>query len=997
MSRTLPWLGTVSFALLVAMQGGQDGPRLTAAIQALGADVPADLVPQSPAWQRLVQRYRALHADLLASAPGMPGSDLASAFVSLHHRAGQLRLPDGEPLRVLDELERLLGQRSGPPHGRRQLLRMRSNLEHDKRLESTQVTAWEQLVASFRGPKRIWVGCEAARAFITLCDRPLRAEALLTELLAEVEAMPDWDESVRRELARDLDLEVLGRDRPMAASRQDAVGQVLLLRGYAREQTGHLLPAMADLLAAQRHFAVTGNVQRSINCDHNLASIWLQLGRHDQAIKVAQQAEDFYRREADGNGRIAMQKVRAQALAQSGKWDAAEGLLQQLVVGDNVVGETNVDSLSSYMEVLLHLDSTPERVAAFDRQYERIRSYCGTAPSHLVMWRAELLVAQRHLDNGRIDAARRILHDAELPLEQHKHLPLQARLQGLRGDCDRLAGKPVEALASYSKGVAVIERAMVREQMWRLEGASVRFAQQFDSLLAGAHAAAQSLVQQQGDAPAALQALYDLVQRFHGFEALCRILTDSSAVASRASVPVGDLERLRHAAHVAERRYQDLLAPGQNPIAEVRLQPLREAARQSWEQKESELRLSLQPPDPDVVAGVTPSSLAQVQKALEVGDLLIECVETSEGAFAFALTREECRLESLPGGAAWRQIVTDLRGWNPRDAQREANRIPELLGCSKRLLTEDGWLARRLATGDIRRLLWSPEGSFGLVPLAALPFRDKPLVATLPIVHAISGSWLVQHAGREPSRRDAMRLLALGNPRYPKTAVDAIELRSLLGGALVSLPATAAEVLGVARWFATAAETEWIDALVGGSPSDFDGEMSGVRFKAWLGSKANESDLTLADLREYQVLHFACHGEGRLDMPSMSCLALTLEGDADHAEANGLLRLAELARLKGDFELVTLSACQTSVGTDRGHDGVAGLAWAAQLAGARRVLATLWSVPDAQTSKLIVEFYRHWLQDGMSCSDALAATQRAAIGKFPVRVWAPFVLWGEPR
>ena len=143
MSRAFPWIGAATVALLMAMQGVQDGPRVTAAIQALGAEVPVDLVPQSPAWQRLIQRYRTLHKDLLAAAPGMGGSDLASAFVSLYHRAGQLRLPDGEPLRVLDELERLLGQRSGPPHGRRQLLRMRSNLEHDSRLESTQVPAWE--------------------------------------------------------------------------------------------------------------------------------------------------------------------------------------------------------------------------------------------------------------------------------------------------------------------------------------------------------------------------------------------------------------------------------------------------------------------------------------------------------------------------------------------------------------------------------------------------------------------------------------------------------------------------------------------------------------------------------------------------------------------------------------------------------------------------------------------------------------------------------------
>ncbi|MDP0491280.1 MAG: CHAT domain-containing protein [Verrucomicrobiota bacterium JB023] len=77
-------------------------------------------------------------------------------------------------------------------------------------------------------------------------------------------------------------------------------------------------------------------------------------------------------------------------------------------------------------------------------------------------------------------------------------------------------------------------------------------------------------------------------------------------------------------------------------------------------------------------------------------------------------------------------------------------------------------------------------------------------------------------------------------------------------------------------------------------------------------------------------------------------------------EANdGILFPHEIARLPlEDTTLVTLSACQTGLGTPLGGEGVLGLRRAFALAGADNLLLTLWRVPDRSTASFMSLFYR---------------------------------------
>ncbi len=91
---------------------------------------------------------------------------------------------------------------------------------------------------------------------------------------------------------------------------------------------------------------------------------------------------------------------------------------------------------------------------------------------------------------------------------------------------------------------------------------------------------------------------------------------------------------------------------------------------------------------------------------------------------------------------------------------------------------------------------------------------------------------------------------------------------------------------------------------------------------------------------------------------------------------------------------MVLSACETAVAEQASGDEMVGLVRAFLVAGASRVVASLWPVDDRVTSSFMTRFYGA-LSRGMGPAAALREAQGAIRREHPhPSFWAAFTLYG---
>jgi CHAT domain-containing protein len=105
----------------------------------------------------------------------------------------------------------------------------------------------------------------------------------------------------------------------------------------------------------------------------------------------------------------------------------------------------------------------------------------------------------------------------------------------------------------------------------------------------------------------------------------------------------------------------------------------------------------------------------------------------------------------------------------------------------------------------------------------------------------------------------------------------------------------------------------------------------------------------------------------------------------------------EIRDLSLSAEFVTLSACDAGFGPLEGEEGIANLVRAFLFAGAKSVVAILWSANDPSTRTLMERFYRY-IGGGEDKGSALRHAQTDLIAEFGERAlpfcWAGFIMVG---
>ncbi len=269
----------------------------------------------------------------------------------------------------------------------------------------------------------------------------------------------------------------------------------------------------------------------------------------------------------------------------------------------------------------------------------------------------------------------------------------------------------------------------------------------------------------------------------------------------------------------------------------------------------------------------------------------------------------------------------------------------------------------------IRELIVLPSGPMLGVPVEALPvddhgsfLGDRFIVSYAP--SATIFAWLTARA-KVGGREHFAPCLAVGDPLFRTDDLEDVEAvqetasaslrRSALAGnpqalsRLKRLPSTRDEALWVAR-------------------------LHGQGSRALVGEGATEQALVRmaeqGELRQFGTIHIATHALVDDERPERSALVLSQVDLPDSLEAviggrrvyRGVITARDIVReWKLDADLVTLSACETGLGTEVAGEGYIGLGHAFLQAGARSLLVSLWKVEDRATSMLMQRFYRNRL------------------------------------
>lgn len=301
------------------------------------------------------------------------------------------------------------------------------------------------------------------------------------------------------------------------------------------------------------------------------------------------------------------------------------------------------------------------------------------------------------------------------------------------------------------------------------------------------------------------------------------------------------------------------------------------------------------------------------------------------------------------------------------------------------------------AIGATRTWIVSPDADLWYIPWATLWVRGQYLIERHKLDYVTSSRQLVRKYQSIATNRPVI----MADPDF-----DAV-----LGGAPTN-PSDAQPVVTkalmkmqkLARLYETAAESESImpslQAYTKATP-------------LYLHDK-NATKSAFEQLRSPSVIELSTHGGffkqedvGPLENPLLRGI-LALAG-ANRSSAgpngdNGYLTGEEV--LGVDLEgtsLVVLNACETGLGDVDGGQAAAGLREAFELAGARTVVATLWTIPAKETVILMDQFFGN-LSAGHQKGEALWEAQNSLLDELKKEgrvthpyYWGTFTLTGDAR
>ena len=396
--------------------------------------------------------------------------------------------------------------------------------------------------------------------------------------------------------------------------------------------------------------------------------------------------------------------------------------------------------------------------------------------------------------------------------------------------------------------------------------------------------------------------------------------------------------------------------------------------------------------------------VSDIQKVLYPDEVFLEYFITDDKTFLWAITKTNVRTFEIPlGRKKLYKLVSNI--YQPISLNVTPS-VSELNKAYRRILAP----AMRYF-GNKTHIIIAPHDRLYFLPFETFLVEtgtptyvvDRWFVSYYP-----SGSILVLNRKYQEKRPSPKKpLFAVGDPvfspndpRYPEEKkmiqlAMADEKRGVLyrrvwmGELFSAVSEKPKETVIFPRLENTGKEVRAIGSLWGVSEETGDIKV---------GINATEKEVKRTDHTKYKYEHYATHGVLRGDVRGLKepALVFSLPNPEDPPSDEGFLTMSEIFRIRTNADMVVLSACKTALGEEVPGEGLVGLTRAFMYAGTPSVVASLWSVADESTAKLMIAFHRY-LKQGKDKAQALTLAKRALRrqGYYNPFYWAPFILMGE--
>ncbi|MBE9072481.1 tetratricopeptide repeat protein [Microcystis sp. LEGE 08355] len=335
-----------------------------------------------------------------------------------------------------------------------------------------------------------------------------------------------------------------------------------------------------------------------------------------------------------------------------------------------------------------------------------------------------------------------------------------------------------------------------------------------------------------------------------------------------------------------------------------------------------------------------PTDIAQLQKNIAPDTLVIQPVPLRDKVALFLVTREKLIvIQSDAKRDDFNQLVSQyhnqLADYKNADYLVTGSKLYEILIRP---------IESQIATSSPKNIAIIATGQLRYIPFETLYDKknDQVLLEKYPIYYLTRISTSTPPA----TERKPLQGLAFANPKPTQEELKGTEI-----------------------------EAETISKIFPGS-------------EKYLGTNAT-LDIFKKQAFRFSILHLGTHGcFKRAGCPNLDMQANTILF-ANKEQYN--IADAALLGLK-NTELITLSACQTAKEANADGQEISGLAYVLERAGAKSVIASLWSAEDNTSAEIMTQFYQN-LKNGMTKSEAMQKAKLSQIKSHPY-FWSPFILIG---